>query len=51
MNRPVFERFVPSNVSALPLVSTLLAFRYGTPFAVPADSVKAAENAISRGTT
>jgi hypothetical protein len=36
---PVVRKFVPSNVSALPVVSTLLAFRYATPLAVPPESV------------
>ena len=33
-------KLVPSNVSALPLVATLLPFRYSTPLAVPPFSVK-----------
>ena len=31
---------VPSNVSALPLVATLLPFRYSTPLAVPPERVR-----------
>ena len=33
-------KLVPSNVSALPLVATLLPFRYSTPLAVPPLSVR-----------
>ena len=37
-------KFVPSNTSALPLVATLLAFRYSTPLAVPPFSVRLPES-------
>ena len=35
---------VPSNVSALPLVATLLPFRYSTPLAVPPERVRLDES-------
>ena len=37
-------KFVPSNVSALPLVATLEPFRYRTPLAVPPLSVRLPES-------
>ena len=37
---PVVAKFVPSNVSAAPLVATLVPFRYRTPLAVPPERVR-----------
>ena len=37
-------RLVPSNVSADPLVATLLPFRYSTPLAVPPFNVRLPDN-------
>ena len=41
---PLVAKFVPSNVSADPLVATLLALRYNTPLAVPPFSVRLPDN-------
>ena len=37
-------KFVPSNSSPVPLVATLLPFRYSTPLAVPPERVGLAES-------
>ena len=41
--KPDKPKFVPSNVSALPLVATLLPFKYRTPLAVPPERVTVLE--------